>query len=310
MQLGRLARPSNALMPAKLFASGGICEPVKLNQPVSTIDWMNAMSPRTPSTRPSLMKTCASLVTSSCNAGTFGGELWFASNQLASWAAVSRFGPMTGVWVVTVAPAIAGSATDDRDAERQRRARDGHRAEHGNKATEWSEGHCGITISSHHRSSAGLLETWPGTSASRPGRCGPGSVHPPDEGRRPATTFGSNPPQPATRRRSPAGLHTADLQVRLSRSPRAPSPVPSHAGSRACRWQAGHFGHEQQLARHFVTGDPAPAVLLRFRERRALPSACLQQAATRSPHRWSGTPTTSTSNTSGCDFIALSTSSG
>jgi hypothetical protein len=73
LQLGSPGRPSKAWIPEKLLASGGICEFAKLNHPVSRIDCTNAMSPRTPSMRPSSMNLCASAVMLSCSDGTFGG---------------------------------------------------------------------------------------------------------------------------------------------------------------------------------------------------------------------------------------------
>src|SRR4029079_7478101 len=62
--------PSVAPRPEKLFASGGT-RPPNENQPVSMIDCMNAMSPRTPSAWPSFryMVTSSSMGTDARYAG-------------------------------------------------------------------------------------------------------------------------------------------------------------------------------------------------------------------------------------------------
>jgi hypothetical protein len=47
-----------------------------------------------------------------CSDGTFGGALCIEWNQRASWPALNRFGPMTGVCVVTAAAATCGDTAD------------------------------------------------------------------------------------------------------------------------------------------------------------------------------------------------------
>ncbi len=64
------------------------------------------------------------------------------------------------------------------------------------------------------------------------------------------------------------------------------------------------------LARDLVAGDVLAGVRGELVGVGVAPGRAFTTAATRSPHRSSGTPTTTTSNTSGWLFNAFSTSSG
>ena len=209
-------------MPAKLLASGGICEPTKPNQPVSMIDWTNAMSPRTPSTRPSLMNVCASAVMLSSSDGTFGALPWTELYQRASWFGAEQVRPHDRRVRRNRRARRGGRQGGRRDGDSQRRAR---RCASAARNTSGRRANRRVISRSpsvaNHRSGFGLLETSPDAS------------------------------QPAARRldnqTSPKGAHRDEPALRagpshgrrafalLSRR-ESRAPVPWRAGSRACRW--------------------------------------------------------------------------
>ena len=241
------------------------------------------MSPRTPSMRALVdedLRERASTSLSSTTGRSAASLLRRVEPAPRAARALSRFGPITGVCVVTAAPAAAGATAVDatRLSDENAMRRDGARKTR-RRAGEGSS-------RDHHRCHIGrtsFLETSP--DASRGDRRG-------------RTTR-------MVTRRSSVGREPRHSAAR------GRSPVPWRAGSRACR-SAAAAPRRRGAARAAPCSPRSGSRQCACSSSSVgvLPGRGCSNAATRSPQRSSGTPTTSTSNTSGCDFSAPSTSSG
>src|SRR5258705_7594677 len=105
------------------------------------------------------MNVCASDMMLSCKEGTFGGASCIALNQRANCAALSRFGPMTGVWVVTVEPeATCGVTAEVTTAPVNEVHTSANALIATNRRGKRRRVIGGITISRQHRTDVGMLE--------------------------------------------------------------------------------------------------------------------------------------------------------